>query len=113
MGAPAGAGEGMADMVDPFRVAEKRVHLGYHAGQIPGTYCHTVDASGCEWHPPRHGFIETRRGLLMFRTLGAAALLAVASVMPVQQAAAQDPIAGGIFGGAVGGIIGGALGGRG
>jgi hypothetical protein len=49
----------------------------------------------------------------MFRILGAAALLAVASVMPVQQAAAQDPIAGGIFGGAVGGIIGGALGGRG
>ncbi len=49
----------------------------------------------------------------MFRTLGAAALLTLACAMPVQEAAAQDPIAGGIFGGAVGGLIGGALGGRG
>jgi hypothetical protein len=49
----------------------------------------------------------------MFRTLGAAALLTLACAIPVQEAAAQDPIAGGIFGGAVGGLIGGALGGRG
>ena len=49
----------------------------------------------------------------MFRTFGAAALLTLACAMPVQEAAAQDPIAGGIFGGAVGGLIGGALGGRG
>ena len=49
----------------------------------------------------------------MFRTLGAAALLTLACAIPLQQASAQDPIAGGIFGGAVGGIIGGALGGRG
>lgn len=49
----------------------------------------------------------------MFRTLGAAALLTLACAMPQQQAAAQDPVAGGIFGGAVGGLIGGALGGRG
>ena len=49
----------------------------------------------------------------MFRNVGAAALLTLACTMPVQDAAAQDPIAGGIFGGAVGGLIGGALGGRG
>jgi hypothetical protein len=49
----------------------------------------------------------------MFRTFGAAALLTFACVIPLQQAAAQDPIAGGIFGGAAGAIIGGALGGRG
>ena len=49
----------------------------------------------------------------MFRTFGAAALFTFACAMPLQQAAAQDPVAGGIFGGAVGGLIGGALGGRG
>lgn len=49
----------------------------------------------------------------MFRTIAATSLLALACVMPVQQAAAQDPVAGGIFGGAVGGILGGVLGGRG
>lgn len=49
----------------------------------------------------------------MFRTFAAASLLTVACVMPLQQAAAQDPVAGGIFGGAAGAIIGGALGGRG
>jgi len=49
----------------------------------------------------------------MFRTLAAASLLTVACAMPLQQAAAQDPVAGGIFGGAAGAIIGGALGGRG
>ena len=49
----------------------------------------------------------------MFRTFAAATLLTFACAMPLQQAAAQDPVAGGIFGGAVGGLIGGALGGRG
>ncbi len=49
----------------------------------------------------------------MFRTLAAASLLTVACAMPLQQAAAQDAVAGGIFGGAAGAIIGGALGGRG
>src|SRR3954447_10725791 len=49
----------------------------------------------------------------MFRTFGATALLTLACSMPVEQAAAQDPIAGGIFGGAVGGLLGGAIGGRG
>ena len=49
----------------------------------------------------------------MFRTFTAASLLTIASAMPIQQAAAQDPIAGGIFGGAVGGLLGGAIGGRG
>jgi hypothetical protein len=47
-----------------------------------------------------------------FRTLAAASLLAVAFVMPVQDAAAQEPLIGGILGGAAGAIIGGAAGGR-
>jgi len=46
----------------------------------------------------------------MKRTLGAGVLLALAAVMPVQPAAAQDPLAGALLGGAVGGILGGALG---
>ena len=49
----------------------------------------------------------------MLRTFGAAALLTLASAMPLQQAAAQDPVAGGIFGGIAGGLLGGAIGGRG
>ena len=49
----------------------------------------------------------------MLRTFAAASLLALASAMPLQQAAAQDPIAGGIFGGAVGGLLDAAIGGRG
>jgi outer membrane lipoprotein SlyB len=36
--------------------------------------------------------------------------LALAAVIPAQQAAAQDPIGGAIVGGALGGIIGGAVG---
>jgi len=44
------------------------------------------------------------------RMLGAGALLALAALLPVQQAAAQDPVAGAIVGGALGGIVGGALG---
>jgi hypothetical protein len=52
-----------------------------------------------------------RRGRgTMKRMLGAAVLLSMASVMPAQQAAAQDPIGGAIVGGALGGIIGGAVG---
>ena len=46
----------------------------------------------------------------MKRILGACALLVLTSVMPVPQAAAQDPVGGAIVGGALGGIIGGALG---
>jgi len=49
----------------------------------------------------------------MLRTFGAAALLTLASAMPLQQAGAQDPVAGGIFGGIAGGLLGGAIGGRG
>jgi outer membrane lipoprotein SlyB len=45
----------------------------------------------------------------MIRTIGAV-LLALAAVMPLQQAAAQDPVGGAIVGGALGGIIGGAVG---
>ena len=46
----------------------------------------------------------------MMRVLGAGIFLALAVVMPAQQAAAQDPLAGAIVGGALGGIVGGALG---
>jgi hypothetical protein len=46
----------------------------------------------------------------MKRVLGAAVLLGMAAIMPAQQAAAQDPLAGAIVGGAVGGIVGGAVG---
>ena len=46
----------------------------------------------------------------MVRTLGATALLALATVMPMQPAAAQNPVGGAIVGGALGGIIGGAVG---
>jgi predicted lipid-binding transport protein (Tim44 family) len=49
----------------------------------------------------------------MLRTLSAASLVALASLAPVQEAAAQDPIAGGILGGVAGGLLGGAIGGRG
>src|SRR5215213_5742286 len=54
-----------------------------------------------------------QKGILMFRTVGAAALLTIACAMPLQQASAQDPVAGGIFGGIAGGLLGGAIGGRG
>ena len=47
----------------------------------------------------------------MVRMLAAAGVfLAVASLMPVQRAAAQDPVGGAIVGGALGGLIGGVLG---
>ena len=49
----------------------------------------------------------------MVRTFGAAALITLSCAMPLQQAAAQDPVAGGIFGGIAGGLLGGAIGGRG
>jgi len=46
-----------------------------------------------------------------FRTMGAAVLLGLAFIMPAQEAAAQDPLIGGILGGAAGAIIGGVAGG--
>ena len=46
----------------------------------------------------------------MLRTSGIAALLALALVMPAQEAAAQDPLLGGLLGGAAGAIIGGTTG---
>jgi len=47
----------------------------------------------------------------MYRILGAAALLSVAVLAPVHDAAAQDPVGGAILGGAAGAILGGAMGG--
>jgi hypothetical protein len=47
----------------------------------------------------------------MNRTFGAAALLALTLAIPVQDAAAQDPLGGALLGGAAGAIIGGAVGG--
>lgn len=49
----------------------------------------------------------------MMRTFGAAAVLALATVMPVQEAASQDVLGGAILGGAAGAILGGAITGRG
>jgi predicted lipid-binding transport protein (Tim44 family) len=43
----------------------------------------------------------------------AGSMLALACAMPLHEAAAQDPIAGGILGGIAGGLLGGAIGGRG
>jgi uncharacterized protein YcfJ len=51
------------------------------------------------------------KGPNMYRSLGAAALLAIAIAAPVEDAAAQDPVGGAILGGAAGAILGGALGG--
>jgi len=45
------------------------------------------------------------------RTAGFAAALSLAFALPAQQAAAQDPLIGGLLGGAAGAIIGGAAGG--
>jgi hypothetical protein len=47
----------------------------------------------------------------MHKALGVAAFLAIAVAMPVQEAAAQDPLGGALLGGAAGAIVGGALGG--
>ncbi len=47
----------------------------------------------------------------MHKAIGAAAFLAIAITMPVQQAAAQDALGGALLGGAAGAIVGGALGG--
>jgi hypothetical protein len=49
----------------------------------------------------------------MLRIFTAGSMLALACAMPLQEAAAQDPIAGGILGGVAGGLLGGAIGGRG
>ena len=48
----------------------------------------------------------------MIRTIAAAAILALAVLMPVQQAAAEDPVGGALLGGALGAIIGGAATGK-
>jgi len=47
----------------------------------------------------------------LIRALGSSACLAIALAMPMQEAAAQDPVGGAIVGGATGAIIGGVLGG--
>src|SRR6516165_1643510 len=47
----------------------------------------------------------------MIRAVGIYALLALALAMPMQEAAAQDPVGGAIVGGATGAVIGGVLGG--
>jgi hypothetical protein len=47
----------------------------------------------------------------MVRAVGISAFLAIAFAMPMQEAAAQDPVGGAIVGGATGAIVGGVLGG--
>jgi hypothetical protein len=60
--------------------------------------------------PPSFG-VQIKEGRTdMIRALGAGMLLTLAAALPVQQAAAQDPVGGAIIGGALGGIIGGAVG---
>jgi outer membrane lipoprotein SlyB len=56
---------------------------------------------------------QTTKEGKMLRTFGAAAMLALATVMPVHDARSQDAIGGAILGGAAGAILGGALTGRG
>jgi len=46
----------------------------------------------------------------MVRALVAGGFLALAALMPAQQAGAQDPVGGAILGGVLGGIVGGAVG---
>lgn len=48
----------------------------------------------------------------MIRTLGAAALISLAAIMPHEPAAAQDALGGALLGGAAGALIGGAATGR-
>jgi hypothetical protein len=63
-------------------------------------------------HPEaRLGGTSLEGGNNMYRTVGAAALLALAIAAPVQDAAAQNPLGGALVGGAAGAIVGGALGG--
>src|SRR5215472_9919968 len=62
-------------------------------------------------HPTERGGYPSMREGRMHRALGASAFLAIALTMPVQDAAAQDPVGGAILGGAAGAILGGALGG--
>src|SRR5262249_14953844 len=50
-------------------------------------------------------------GISMYGRWGAAALLAIAAAMPVQDVAAQDAVGGAILGGAAGAVLGGVLGG--
>jgi outer membrane lipoprotein SlyB len=47
----------------------------------------------------------------MIRTFGAVALLTLATAMPVQDAAAQDPLGGALLGGVLGAGVGAAVGG--
>jgi WXXGXW repeat (2 copies) len=47
----------------------------------------------------------------MIRAVGISAFVAIALAMPMQEAAAQDPVGGAIVGGATGAIVGGVLGG--
>jgi hypothetical protein len=54
--------------------------------------------------------VERERRTDMVRSLGAGVALALVALLPVQPAAAQNPIGGAIIGGTIGGIIGGAAG---
>src|ERR1041384_5393858 len=51
--------------------------------------------SSCQWRQTPSARL-TREGQFMLRTLTAASMLALACALPLQEAAAQDPIAGGI-----------------
>src|SRR4029079_11999419 len=67
--------------------------------------------SGGQWRE-NAGARRTRERQTMLCTVTATSMLALACPLPLHEAAAQDPIAGGILGGVAGGLLGGAIGGR-
>src|ERR1700730_6367824 len=71
---------------------------------------HGFDAIPCD--RTRHS-IRLREADPMFRTFAAASFLSLACALPLQQAAAQDEVGGGLFGGVARALLGGSIGGRG
>jgi hypothetical protein len=117
----------MALTVAAAAVATKREHPAFAEREgkkerIGVRQQNLTKRDGCRsgsWPPasvPPHPGYKVRIPLIlggaeMYRALGTAALLAIALAMPVQDAAAQDPVGGAILGGAAGAILGGAMGG--
>jgi outer membrane lipoprotein SlyB len=72
---------------------------------IPNQHCVVVAGAATA-----EGANADKRRRDMMRMVGAGIFLGLAALLPAQDAAAQDPLAGAIVGGALGGIVGGALG---
>ena len=71
----------------------------------------TMKAASVPPHPDERLRFHLFLGGQDASSIGAAALVAAVIATPVEDAAAQDPVAGAILGGVTGGVIGGALGG--